>query len=132
MNGNSVAFRPDRIRLVAFDLDDTLAPQKDGLRTYAAARLPGLEVRSGGSTSIDVTAKGVDKAYGVGKLMARLSLTPTDVLFVGDRFDLGGNDYPVKALGIRCVAVRRWRDTAAFVLGLIRTLDPDSAAAEAS
>jgi hypothetical protein len=60
MNGNSVAFRPDRIRLVAFDLDDTLAPQKDGLRTYAAARLPGLEVRSGGSTSIDVTAKGFE------------------------------------------------------------------------
>ena len=44
------------------------------LREYAAARLPELEVRGGGSTSIDVTRKGIDKAYGMGKLMQRLGL----------------------------------------------------------
>jgi phosphomannomutase len=37
------------------------------------------------------------------------------MLFVGDRLDEGGNDYPVKATGVRTVAVTGWQDTAAFV-----------------
>jgi HAD superfamily hydrolase (TIGR01484 family) len=96
--------------------------KKAVLRDYAAARLPDLEVRSGGSTSVDVTKKGVDKAYGMGKLITHLGLTTEDVLFVGDRLDEGGNDYPVKAMGIRCVAVTRWQDTADYVERLLTTL----------
>lgn len=93
------------------------------LRAYAAERLPDLEVRGGGSTSVDVTRKGIDKAYGMRKLMDHLGLTPDEVLFVGDRLDEGGNDYPVRALGIECVAVERWQDTAEF---LERYLDPSA------
>jgi HAD superfamily hydrolase (TIGR01484 family) len=89
--------------------------KKRGLRDYAAARLPDLEVRGGGSTSVDVTRKGIDKAYGLGKLLEVLGLTVDDVLFVGDRLDEGGNDYPVKAMGVPCVAVHRWEDTAEFL-----------------
>jgi HAD superfamily hydrolase (TIGR01484 family) len=85
------------------------------LRDYAADRLPDLEVRGGGSTSIDVTRKGIDKAYGMHKLIDFLKLTRADVLFVGDRLDEGGNDYPVKAMGIDTVAVTRWQDTADFI-----------------
>lgn len=96
--------------------------KKAALRDYAAARLPDLEVRSGGSTSVDVTKKGVDKAYGMGRLIQHLGLTTGDVLFVGDRLDEGGNDYPVKAMGIRCVAVTRWQDTADYVERLLTTL----------
>ncbi len=89
--------------------------KKAALRDYAAARLPDLEVRSGGSTSVDVTRKGIDKAYGVGKLLEVLGLTVDDVLFVGDRLDEGGNDYPVRAMGVPCVAVAGWQETADFV-----------------
>ena len=89
--------------------------KKRALRDYAAARLPDLEVRGGGSTSVDVTRKDIDKAYGLGKLLEALGLAVGDVLFVGDRLDEGGNDYPVKAMGVPCVAVRRWEDTAEFV-----------------
>jgi phosphomannomutase len=96
--------------------------KKRALRDYAAARLPDLEVRSGGSTSVDVTKAGVDKAYGMGKLIQHLGLTTEDVLFVGDRLDEGGNDYPVKAMGIRCVAVTRWQDTADYVERLLTAL----------
>ena len=80
--------------------------KKRRLRDYAAQRLPELEVRGGGSTSIDVTRKGIDKAYGIGKLMAHLGLSEADILFVGDRLDEGGNDYPVRAMGVPCVAVQ--------------------------
>jgi len=91
--------------------------KKERLRAYAAERLPDLEVRSGGSTSVDVTAEGIDKAYGMRKLMAQLGVGMDDILFVGDRLDEQGNDYPVKAMGIRCVAVSSWEDTADFVAG---------------
>jgi HAD superfamily hydrolase (TIGR01484 family) len=85
----------------------------------AVSRLPELEVRSGGSTSVDVTKKGVDKAYGMRKLMHELELAPRDVLFIGDRLDEGGNDYPVKLMGLDCVAVSRWEDTADYVERLL-------------
>ncbi len=93
--------------------------RKRALREYAADRLPDLEVRSGGSTSVDVTRKGVDKAYGMAKLLEVLGLTIDDVLFVGDRLDEGGNDYPVRAMGVPCVAVTRWEETADFLDALL-------------
>ncbi|WP_328583164.1 HAD-IIB family hydrolase [Streptomyces sp. NBC_00370] len=86
--------------------------RKESLRAYAAARLPELEVRSGGSTSIDVTRKGIDKSYGMRKLMAHLGLEIQDVLFVGDRLDEGGNDFPVRAMGVSCISVTGWEETA--------------------
>jgi phosphomannomutase len=99
--------------------------KKEMLRAYIANVLPELEVRSGGSTSVDVTRKGIDKAYGMSKLMQQLNLEPRDILFVGDRLDEGGNDYPVKAMGIQCVAVARWQDTADYV-ELLLSGDPVS------
>ena len=95
--------------------------KKERLRAWAAERLPGLEVRSGGSTSIDVTASGIDKAYGMRKLMAELRVGMGDILFVGDRLDPQGNDHPVEAMGIRSVAVKNWQDTADYVEGWLES-----------
>ena len=89
--------------------------RKESLRAYAAERLPDLEVRSGGSTSVDITRAGIDKAYGVRKLLDRLHLAPERAVFFGDRLDEGGNDYPVIATGVPCVAVTGWEDTPAKV-----------------
>jgi len=101
---------------------DPTGEKKEQLRAYAAERAPALEVRSGGSTSIDVTKKGVDKAYGMGRIKEKLGLVNDDILFIGDRLDLGGNDYPVKAMGIRTLAVTEWTDTARIVTDLIAEL----------
>ena len=65
-----------------------------------AARLPGLEVRSGGSTSIDITRAGIDKAFGVRQLAT----------------------HTVLALGVPSVAVEGWEDTAARLQELLPTL----------
>lgn len=80
--------------------------------------LPDLEVRVGGTTSIDVTRPGIDKAYGIKKMEEHLGVTKTEMLFVGDAVFPGGNDYPAKAAGVECVAVQNPDDTK----GLIRTL----------
>jgi len=103
-------------RKYAWDPDGT---RRQSLRAYVAARLPEFEVRAGGSTSIDVTRKGIDKAYGIGKLLHTLKVGIGDVLFVGDRLEEGGNDYPVRAMGVTCVAVANWHETAAYVEGLL-------------
>lgn len=85
--------------------------KKAALRDLAAQSLPDLEVRAGGSTSIDVTREGIDKAYGMQKLIDALDISKEDILFFGDRLQEGGNDYPVKAMGIDCLDVGKWEDT---------------------
>jgi hypothetical protein len=98
---------------------DPTGAKKESLRAAAAAQLPELEVRSGGSTSIDVTRKGIDKAYGMRKLAELTSIPLERMLFVGDRLDPGSNDYPVKAMGVRTVGVTGWHDTANFVADFV-------------
>ncbi|GAB2565272.1 HAD-IIB family hydrolase [Leucobacter ruminantium] len=93
--------------------------KKNALRAAVAERLPGLEVRSGGSTSVDITRRGIDKAYGMRKLEEHTGIPLDDMLFVGDRLDPDGNDYPVLALGVTCQAVDGWEDTAAFLEELL-------------
>src|ERR1700723_71601 len=92
----------------AWDPDGT---KKSLLVAHAAPLLPEFEVRGGGSTSIDVTRKGIDKAYGVRSFMPQIHAAPDELLFVGDRLDETGNDYPVLTVGVPCVPVTRWQDT---------------------
>ncbi len=101
---------------------DPTGEKKNSLREAVAARIPDLEVRSGGSTSVDITHRGIDKAYGMGKLADTTGIPLDDMLFVGDRLDPDGNDYPVLAMGVACHAVHGWEDTAAFLEQLIPTL----------
>lgn len=93
--------------------------KKNALRAAVAARLPGLEVRSGGSTSVDITREGIDKAYGMQKLAEQTGISLDDMLFIGDRLDADGNDYPVKAMGVACRAVTGWEDTVEVLEALL-------------
>jgi phosphomannomutase len=83
--------------------------KKRKLRDYVAKEIPEFEVRVGGSTSIDVTKHGIDKAYGIKKLIALLGVAKEELIFVGDRLDEGGNDDPVKAMGFDCLKVSGWK-----------------------
>ena len=74
-------------------------------------RLPGLAINMGGSTSIDITREGVDKAYGLKKLRDESGIALDDMMFIGDAIFPGGNDYPAKELGLDTVKVRDPGDT---------------------
>lgn len=89
--------------------------KKNQLRDYIADIIPEFEVRVGGVTSIDVTKPGIDKAYGMQKLINMLSISKKDVFFIGDRLAEGGNDYPVKAMGVDCMEISHWQETAAAI-----------------
>ncbi len=91
---------------------DPTNTKKQAISDNAAKLLPEFEVKVGGLTSIDVTKPGIDKAYGMKKLIDALGIAKEDILFFGDRVQEGGNDYPVKAMGIDTLEVSDWKDTA--------------------
>ena len=86
-----------------WDIENT---KKKKIKKAVESRLPHLEVRVGGTTSIDVTMKGIDKGYGISKLSDLTGIDTKSMLFIGDRLDKDGNDYPVKSTGASCVAVK--------------------------
>lgn len=88
-------------------------------RDKVAERLPDVEVRIGGTTSTDVTLPGIDKAYGMQKLIDAIDISKDEILFIGDKLQEGGNDYPVKAMGIDTIEVDRWEDTALVLEGVL-------------
>lgn len=92
---------------------------RNELRDLIAPELDDLEVRVGGITSLDVTLPGVDKAYGMRKLMDALEISKEEILFIGDMLQEGGNDYPVKVMGIDTISVRDYRDTPFVVEGIL-------------
>ncbi|KKU15058.1 hypothetical protein A3A20_02860 [Candidatus Wolfebacteria bacterium RIFCSPLOWO2_01_FULL_45_19] len=73
--------------------------------------LPDFEVRAAGYTSIDVTRKGIDKAYGIMQIQKHLKMPIKNMLFVGDALYPGGNDYAARRTGIKCVQVSGPRQT---------------------
>lgn len=89
------------------------------IASVAQKDIPEFNVKVAGLTSIDVTVPGVDKAYGMNKLMDANGLTKEDILFMGDKIIPGGNDLPVEEMGIDCISVRSWEDTAYAIEGLL-------------
>ncbi len=68
--------------------------------------IPEFSVRMGGTTSIDITKPGIDKAYGIGKLRDVLGISIGEMIFIGDAIFPGGNDYPPKEMGVDSICVR--------------------------
>lgn len=101
---------------------DPAGKKKLKLRDVIAPKIPEFEVRAAGATSIDVTKPGIDKAYGMNKLMESLKIEKKDILFMGDKIIEGGNDYPVKLMGIDCIEVNRWEDTALVLRGILHII----------
>lgn len=73
--------------------------------------LPDFAVRVGGSTSIDITRKGIDKAYRMAKLVTASGIPAAQMIFIGDALYPGGNDYAVHQAGINTVCVRDVAET---------------------
>lgn len=91
--------------------------------------LPGFSVRSGGTTSLDITREGVDKAYAMRKLTGITRVPPEAMLFLGDAVYPGGNDYPVRDAGIDTIAVRDIHETKRCIETILCCLGETDAAA---
>jgi len=108
--------------LEAKDKWDPDHEKRKKLQAILQGMLPDLSINIGGSTSIDITRKGVDKAYGLRKLSETVGVELNAILFLGDAIFPGGNDYPAKALGLDTVRVRDVQETKSVITGLIACL----------
>ncbi len=88
--------------------------------------IPEFSVRLGGSTSIDVTKPGIDKAYGIRKLRDILGIAIEEMIFVGDAIFPGGNDYPAKEAGVVSIAVKDPSDTKVVIETILACLESPS------
>ena len=79
----------------------------------------GIKIGIGGATSIDITLPGIDKAYGMRQLMEQTGVSQDDILFIGDKLQPGGNDYPVKEMGIDTIEVTSHEDTNWVLRGIL-------------
>lgn len=85
--------------------------------------IPEFSVHLGGSTSIDVTKPGIDKAYGIIKLRDTLGVSIQDMIFIGDAIFPGGNDYPAKEAGALSIQVRDPDESKRVIEAIIACLD---------
>lgn len=92
------------------------------LQSILQARLPDLAINVGGSTSIDITPKGTDKASAMRKLAEHSGIATADMLFLGDAIYPGGNDNPVKEAGMDTIAVRDVAETMTAIAAVIAFL----------
>lgn len=81
--------------------------------------LKDFSVHMGGATSIDVTRKGIDKAYGLKEVLKLTNLKPAEMLFVGDEIREDGNDLPALALGEQSRSVTGPEETKQIIRELL-------------
>jgi phosphomannomutase len=88
---------------VKWDPDFT---RRKKMKTILDPLIPDFSIRLGGSTSIDITKPGIDKAYGIKKLRDILGLSIEEMIFIGDALFPGGNDYPAEEAGVVSIRVK--------------------------
>ncbi|MEK7114621.1 MAG: HAD-IIB family hydrolase [Patescibacteria group bacterium] len=81
--------------------------------------LPEFEVRAAGYTTIDITRKGIDKAYGVRQIRKKLGVSIKKMVFVGDALFPGGNDYAARKTGIDCIQISGPKETREIIRAII-------------
>ncbi|MDO8548429.1 MAG: HAD-IIB family hydrolase [bacterium] len=85
------------------------------LREAFLKRAPDFSAGINASNTLDITRKGVTKAYGIGKLSELTGISVSEMLYVGDALKEGGNDYVVVQTGIRTQEVSGPIETAKII-----------------
>lgn len=129
--GDRIEYRGSQVTLSALGQLAPVALKKEwdpshtkrrALQAALAKKLPDYLVVYGGSTSVDVTKRGIDKAYGIHQLCERLHIKESDVLYIGDELQAGGNDEAVFKTGVSTCAVANPTETVRTIQRLLLTV----------
>jgi phosphomannomutase len=90
-------------------------PLRDALVAALQKKLPDFSISEGGLTTIQITRKGITKAYGIHRLTELTHIPVAEMLYVGDAVEENGNDAVVAETGIRTHAVFGPKETAALI-----------------
>ncbi len=83
-------------------------------------KLPKFEVKAAGFTTIDVTKRGIDKAYGLKQMQKYLKIPIKKMFFVGDAMFAGGNDHAVIKTGVDYKPVASPTETKQIITEILR------------
>jgi HAD superfamily hydrolase (TIGR01484 family) len=97
--------------------------KRQKIKAILDSLIPEFSVRLGGTTSVDVTKPGIDKAYGIRKLRDTLGIGIDEMLFIGDALFPGGNDYPAKEAGAESIQVRDPSESKCVIQAIIACLN---------
>lgn len=126
--GSVVEDRDTQITFSALGQKASLAAKKawhthhdvrSAFRRVLQRELPDFEVRIAGLTSVDVTRKGIDKAYGVREIEKVLRIPIKDMVFIGDELRKGGNDAAAKKSGVHTISTRGPRETQRIIRAIL-------------
>lgn len=99
---------------------DENTPMKLKIAKLMQKYLPQFSIRAAGHTSVDVTKKGIDKAYGLRQVEKYLKVKIKDMLFVGDSIFPGGNDYAVTTTPVDYIAVKDPEETKEIIREVLK------------
>jgi len=83
-------------------------------------KLPEFAIGLNAMTSIDITRKGITKAYGIKRLSELAGIAIAQMLYVGDALEEGGNDAVVKETGVQTHQVFGPEETAGLITSLLK------------
>ena len=89
------------------------------IKSELEKRIPEFSINSGGSTSIDITMKWVDKAFAIKKIIEYNPFNLEDVLFVWDAIFPGWNDYPPFMIWTDCIKTNWVEHTKKIIRNLL-------------
>ena len=96
--------------------------KREKIKALLEVSIPEFSVELGGTTSIDITLPGIDKAYGIRKLRDILGIPIDQMIYVGDALFPGGNDYPVRSTEAVCIQVRDPNETKRVIETIVACL----------
>jgi len=94
---------------------DTDQQKRQKIKSFLDPLLPDLTINIGGTTTIDILAKNFDKAKGLNRLLNKLGMSISDMIFVGDSIFPGGNDYSPYLNGIESINVSGPAETISLI-----------------
>ncbi len=133
--GEVIEDRGSQITLSALGQQAPLAEKRHWDPDFAKRRaitailtplLPDFAINLGGTTSIDITRPGIDKAYGIEKLRDNLGVSIKEMLFAGDAIFEGGNDFPAQRAGVDSILVTGPSETARIIQTVLALLGDGS------
>ncbi|MDP3698777.1 MAG: HAD-IIB family hydrolase [Nanoarchaeota archaeon] len=68
------------------------------------------DLKIGGTTSIDITRKGLDKEWGIKTFAEHHKIPLNSIVFIGDKIFPGGNDFPATRI-VDCISVKSPQET---------------------
>jgi HAD superfamily hydrolase (TIGR01484 family) len=102
---------------------DPDASKRKELKNHLDKYLSGFSVEIGGSTSIDITQKSINKAYAIEKICEYLDIKIDEVLFIGDAIFEGGNDYSVIKTSVENIDVDNYNETKDIIKDIINSVN---------